>query len=763
MGEQTMRERLRTFRAFGSFKAFGDGRYYYMYVLAAMAAAVFLTAAGAVAPARYRVEANQKSGYDITAPFDMVDEAQTERYAREASAAVPKAYAKNPAKVKEITDKAESFADMLVNEQKVFLDASGASASGGTGAAGSGGASGASGAEAYTQLLLDRSVTRLVDKSDEFGVPISREQAAAILSGVAQNQLATFLNDFKQRVSAYAELEITPDNISGRALALQNAILSTYANQNLKNMAALFAQSALEVNVEEDREKTEERRNEAYAGALERKIVISKGDRILSVDDRVSQDTMALLQSYGMIETGKPNARQMLRLAIVVGCATVLLALYAARFFGRPGAPRGHVVLLAFLIVFGLFICRLIYPLGKLAAPVYIAPILIAYLLGLHAALAAHMYIIVVMAMFSGMDVATLLIYMIGGILAATLTYSAAQRSRLTWAALVLSVVNAGLFVVFANDIMAPATYYADAAILFSMSLASALLSMGLIALGESAFNTATPLRLTELSSGNTPLLMRLSFEAPGTHHHSLMVSYMSEQAAHEIGANAYVAKAGALYHDVGKLNNPEFFTENQSGVNPHDELPPEKSASIIISHTGEGLELCARAKLPKAVMDIVKEHHGDTPVMYFYKKAQKLYGEENALLEDYRYPGPRPTSRESAIVMLADSCEAAIRSSGMRDEQEIDGWVEKIVKQKLDDGQLENSEITIRDLREIKKSFTRVLLGYYHTRVRYPDDQRQMAAQQAARALAAGHGAGGGAGDGAAALPDKQRAGAME
>jgi putative nucleotidyltransferase with HDIG domain len=699
-------------------KHFAGSGYFNFAALSAMALAVFLIATGATSPARYRIAVGQKSDYDISAPFDMIDAVQTERYANSAAAAVAKAYEKNPDKVNSIINKTESFGNMVLNEHKVYRDTLGINASGGVGT--------------DAQLLLDQSVTRLAERAVEFGAPISREQASAILSDVSQAQLAAFMDKVAAKIASSAELEITQDNINNRIVALQNSIQTEYANQNLKNMASMFVQSALSVNVDEDAEKMGERQNDAYMAAFEHKRVIAKGDRILSMDDRVTADQMALLQSYGLVDTGKADIHPIVKLAAVLACLTALLLLFVSRFCGKALASRKQLLMLVCLITLVLLLCRLVYPFQKLALPVYMAPILVAYLLGLHVALAAHAYIVVVISMFAGMDIRTLLVFALGGTLAALLSYSAAQRSRLTWAALVLSVVNAALLIAFADSFADISAYYMDVLTLFFTSLMSALLSLGLIALSEGIFNTATPLRLTELSSGNTELLRQLSFKAPGTHHHSLMVGYMAEEAARDIDANPFVARAGALYHDVGKMACPEFFTENQSGANPHDELPPEESARIIISHTGEGLAMCARGKLPQPVLDIVKEHHGDTPVIYFYKKAQKMYGEGNVPLDDYRYPGPRPTSRESAIVLLADSCEAAVRSAGQKGESDIAAWVEKIVKQKLDDGQLDNSEITIHDLNKIKRTFTRVLSGYYHTRVRYPEEQRGARRQEA-------------------------------
>jgi putative nucleotidyltransferase with HDIG domain len=337
-----------------------------------------------------------------------------------------------------------------------------------------------------------------------------------------------------------------------------------------------------------------------------------------------------------------------------------------------------------------------------------------------------------VLALFTGMDVGTLLYLQIGCALSSVMMKNVTTRTRFTFIAFKLSSMCVLLFIVLSDDIMNPSGYVIDAAIVLVTCIASTFLSMGLIALMESVFNTATPLRLTELSSGNTQLLRRLSFEAPGTNHHSLMVGYMAEAAAITIGANPFVTKTGAYYHDVGKLIAPGYFSENQNGVNPHDFMEPRDSCRIIISHAKEGVALCEKNKLPARVISIVREHHGNTVMAYFYQKAVMTYSECNVNKDDYRYPGPRPSSRESALVMMADSCEAAVRSMEQKEEKQIVECVKRIIRSKIEDGQLESCMISMNDVYRIENTFVRVLMSFYHTRIKYPDESRLMPFQPA-------------------------------
>ena len=694
----------------GSFpqKYLKNRRVFTAMILGVLALLTFLIVRGECIPKKYKIMVGEKSRYDISAPFDMVDQAATERFAREAANQVSKVYLKNPALTKEINERADAFARTISNERKLFDDANALDTE-----------------NANAGYLRENSISRIVDKSMEQGVTLSREQALSILTGVTLEQLETFLEEVLSRVETYADFDITADNLNSRIIALQRSVQSSYANQNLKNMGISLASTVLKVNVDEDKERNEARQREVFAANLERKIIIPAGTRILSIDEFISTEKFNFLSGYGLVEDGKMDVSPNIKVLFIVAVLSVLLLEFLNRFCYKELYSNKMIVLLVSIVLSVFILCRILYPLHKLALPVYIAPLLAVYLIGLRSGFVAHLYVISVISLFNGMDLNTLLVFLIGGITIVLLVHNATQRSRFTLAGVVMSVLNTLMFVVSSEEPGQFSTYYFDALILLLCSFASSMISLGLIALLEGTFNTATPLRLNELTSGNTHLLKRLGFEAPGTHHHSLMVSYMAEAAAGEIGANPYLAKAGALYHDVGKLKNPDFFTENQNGMNPHDNLNPAESAVIITSHTTDGVELCERYKLPQSIIDIVQEHHGSTLVTYFYDKAIKKYGVEHVREADYRYSGSTPSSKESAIIMLADSCEAAVRSSGQKKEEEIADWVHRIIRSKYEDGQLDRSDISMKDIQRISKTFIRVLSGYYHVRIKYPEEAK--------------------------------------
>jgi putative nucleotidyltransferase with HDIG domain len=237
----------------------------------------------------------------------------------------------------------------------------------------------------------------------------------------------------------------------------------------------------------------------------------------------------------------------------------------------------------------------------------------------------------------------------------------------------------------------------------------------------EKIFGLISDMSLLELSDTNTKLLKELSDKAPGTFHHSLNVANLAEAAANEINANAMLVRVGALYHDIGKMRNPTYFTENQTtSVNSHDELSPKESADIIIEHVINGIEIAKKRNLPDRVIDFIRTHHGTTTVYYFLKKA--MDNDQHVNEDDFRYAGPMPFSKETAILMMCDSVEAASKSIKEPTAKTIDEFVEKIINKQMEDGQFLNSDITFMEIQQVKKILKRKLKNIYHLRIEYPE-----------------------------------------
>jgi putative nucleotidyltransferase with HDIG domain len=258
-----------------------------------------------------------------------------------------------------------------------------------------------------------------------------------------------------------------------------------------------------------------------------------------------------------------------------------------------------------------------------------------------------------------------------------------------------------------------------------SNSLISPVLTYGLLIFFERLFKITTDLTLLELSNFDKPLLKDLSRKAPGTFNHSMTLGTLGETAAEKIGANPLLTRVGAYYHDIGKTLMPQNFVENQlNNRNIHEELSPEESVKLILQHVSGGIKLAEEYNLPKEIIDFIPMHHGTMPMSYFYEKAKKLYGDEKVDGNDYRYPGPKPNTKETAIIMLADGSESAVRSIEEPDADKVENVIDNIFKSRIEDGQLDESPITFSDINKIKEAFITILLGQHHKRIKYPKQE---------------------------------------
>jgi len=264
------------------------------------------------------------------------------------------------------------------------------------------------------------------------------------------------------------------------------------------------------------------------------------------------------------------------------------------------------------------------------------------------------------------------------------------------------------------------------------------LFTYPIILIFEKIFNVTTDFTLLELSDTNNPLLKQLMSEAPGTFHHSLQVANLAESAASAIGANALLCRVAALYHDIGKMNRPEYFTENQSGRNAHDSLKPSMSASVIKEHVTKGVKMAEEHNIPDLIIDFIKTHHGTTVISYFYNKAKQIADKEDkeheVLEEDFRYNGPIPQSRETGILLLADCIEASSRAMKQPNYNKLNTLIDNMVDKRIKEGQLNNTPLTFRDISSIKNAFLTNLVGIHHGRVEYPDDEEEQKSNQEAQ-----------------------------
>jgi putative nucleotidyltransferase with HDIG domain len=315
------------------------------------------------------------------------------------------------------------------------------------------------------------------------------------------------------------------------------------------------------------------------------------------------------------------------------------------------------------------------------------------------------------------------LIFLLGGIIVIILVQGARRRTTIIRSGLVVGMAQAGLLIFTEHlQLAAPQRYL----MLVLNGIVSSIIALGCLPIFEYLFRTVTNISLLELADFHHPLLQRMIMEAPGTYHHSLIVGNLSESAAQAVGANALLARIGAYYHDIGKLSKPWYFSENQElPQSKHDALTPTMSKMIIMNHVKEGVELAKKYKLSPPLLDFILEHHGKSLVYYFYRRALEGLEEDHEVKEEgFRYPGPKPRSKETAIVLLADSVEAATRALKDPQPAKITELVHKVINNKFIDRQLDDCDLTLGDLEKISAVFIRILSGIYHSRISYPQER---------------------------------------
>lgn len=329
-------------------------------------------------------------------------------------------------------------------------------------------------------------------------------------------------------------------------------------------------------------------------------------------------------------------------------------------------------------------------------------------------------------AFFAGaFDTHSFIIALVSGAAASTILHNAQNRMSLIKAGLIIAAANSFSAIVILLIRQSDIYDYPFMLIWAVLNgIICGMLTLGFLPPLEHLLNAVTSFRLMELSDLNAPVLRKLFTTAPGTYSHSLMVANLAEQGCQDIGANALLARVGAYYHDIGKMENPDYFVENQTDHNRHDEIAPRLSATIIRSHVKLGVEKAHSLGLPKDVISIIGEHHGNSVISWFYNKAMEK--ETTVKSEDFTYPGTPPHSKESAVVMLADITEAAVRTLNKPTAGKIEKFIQQLFEEKVDHGQLSESELSFRDLEIIKKAFVKVLAGYYHSRIEYPKQKEE-------------------------------------
>ncbi len=500
----------------------------------------------------------------------------------------------------------------------------------------------------------------------------------------------------------------------------------TEFNDSLQTFGISIFNQSIRPNEFYDAERTEELKQQAMDEVDS--IIIDQDELIAREGERISVSQMQVLRELGILaEDGRPDYLWYLGITIIVLILLLTLMLYLLLFHKKLIYEPKTLLMLVLILLLTLGVSKVLSSITIFVMPIATAAMLLAILINPKVAIVTNIIISIMMVLITGNSMTLLIMLLIGGTLGALMAYRTQQRGNILLSGFVVGAANffviLGIGFINSNEINEIFLHAGYGAIGGGFA---AVLTIGTLPFWEWAFGILTHLKLMEMSNPNQPLLKKLLLEAPGTYHHSIIVGNLSEAATDAVGGNALLARVGAFYHDIGKTARPYFFKENQFGVdNPHDKLRPLKSSSIITGHVSDGVTVAKEHKLHKEIIEFIKSHHGNTLVAYFYhKEKEQKQNSADTREEDFRYHGPKPDTKETAIVMLADSVEAAIRSIQEPNQEKIESLIEKIMQGKLQDGQLDESHLTLKEIQRIKKVFISTLLGIYHERIEYPEEQ---------------------------------------
>ena len=513
-------------------------------------------------------------------------------------------------------------------------------------------------------------------------------------------------------------------------------------NYNLINLVVDICQRMVQPNITLNRNETERRKEHALEGVKPVMYKFKAGEMLVREGERIAAEQMLKLQALDR-QTQNRHIAMTAAGAMLVVCAFIIVVyvLYFRNSRHKAMNDNKHMFFLSIVLMMVMIIARMSlffstvhtseFPLAVTstsiiyAVPAATGAMLVCIFLGFDVALPFSLVVSVCLALLFGNRIELFVYFLISSAMGAHWVQHCRERKVFITAGVKLGLLNIALATTAEIYVTNGPGFkiLSDWALAFAGGIASAIVTLGLAPLLEMAFHYTTDITLLELANLDRPILRRLMLEAPGTYHHSVIVGSLVEAAAAEIEANPLLAKVCGYYHDIGKVKKPLYFIENQAGgKNKHDKLAPSMSSLILIAHIKDGIEIAKINKLGQAIIDTIQQHHGTSLISYFFNKAKQLKGAETVKTDDFRYPGPRPQTIEAGLVMLADVVEAASRTLENPTPARIQGLVQHLVNKIFSDGQLDQCELTLKDLHNIAKSFIKILNGIHHHRIEYSD-----------------------------------------
>ncbi|MBU5213457.1 MULTISPECIES: HD family phosphohydrolase [Heyndrickxia] len=582
---------------------------------------------------------------------------------------------------------------------------------------------------------------RLVDLKSKLTSDVNEDVTKSISDAVLMDllkatpfELEQTRNILNSQVEQLMGEKIREDKVRQYQGRMEDLIRDSSIPTELKSAAIALGKYAIVPNEIYDPEQTDIRKKQAMQSVEPIKIL--QGQVIVQEGHLIDHESYHQLELLGLLKSN-PTIKPYIGLGIFVFLIIGSLYLYFSTFRVSEEKKQNYLILLSLIFIISLLLMKIIGLMADLELdkigylfPAAMAPMLIRMMLNERFAfiitiiLAACGSIIFHDEITGSVNIEIAIYILFSGTAGILLLTNRNRKSNILQAGFFISIINILIifFLLFlGNGQFTKMEYLYYTIFAFVSGLLSAILTIGLLPFFEAGFGVLSTLKLIELSSPNHPLLKKILTEAPGTYHHSVMVANLAEAACEAIGANGLLARVGCYYHDIGKTRRPQFFIENQMNIeNPHNHISPETSKDIIIAHATDGAQMLKKHKLPKEIVDIAEQHHGTTLLKYFYYKAK----EENDHIDemDYRYPGPKPQTKEAAIISIADSVEAAVRSMTHPTPEQIKNLIDSIVQDRLKDGQLNECDITLKEIEVIKKTFSETLNGIFHSRIEYPN-----------------------------------------
>lgn len=648
---------------------------------------------------KYDLKEGDIARVDIKAPREIKDEVSTKARLQQALESVPIQYTKRTEVKTEILNDINSFFSQVDSLKDKKID--------------------------------EKQKIQQIDQNGK--INISERELSQILN-LDKTELKSIQDVLIKVISdVYENVNISDDSQKDNAQDIKKAQEYVYSKikmakipNSLKQLTLNIAYSEIKPNFYYDKEKTEELKKETLKNTPP--VMIKKDQIIVKEGEPVSKYQLDLLKDVGLLNNNNNFEWYIfIGLAVLIILVLFIQGIYIYKFYNEAFNDLNSLILISLNNCIAILLARSMYTISPFLIPLTSIPMILTLLLNYKISLFNSLVNCILIAVAVNFEVEIILIAIMSAVLGSTILRKMQERNDILYASSYIAIINV-ILAFSAGFLLSNSVIDVSKKALFTLigGILSAILTIGLLPLFENLFGIVTTIKLLELSNPNNPLLKKLLVEAPGTYHHSILVGNLAEVAAEVVNGNPVLARVSAYYHDIGKTKRPYFFRENQIGKeNPHDKISPNLSTLIITSHVKDGLELAKEYKIPKVIQDIIQQHHGTSLVKYFYiTMKNNSERPEDINEEDFRYPGPIPKSKEAAIIMLADGVEAAVRSINEPTKGRIEEMVNKIIKARLDEGQLDECDLTLKEIGLIREAFLKVLVSIYHQRIEYPEDK---------------------------------------